>query len=187
MWLSSGLPLVGGARRAVSLLGHRYEGSIARGAWVDAANLKVGYRLLNDDGSWAVVEEVSSTPEALTAYNLKVSGYNTYFVTGNAQAEPIWVHNNCASPQYPTSYPSENLYFGTNPHAQFHSERHLIENNIDVPSTYNAIRTDLNSRSPLRPGEYRRETISVNGRTIEYRVKRLSDGRINVGTVVVLR
>lgn len=84
-----------GATAPPSSEGHVYDGSIVRGAWVDAANLKPGHRLLNDDGSWAVVEAVSSTPEALTAYNLKVSDFHTYFVTGNAQAEPVWVHNTC--------------------------------------------------------------------------------------------
>ena len=123
----------------------------------------------------------------LTAYNLKVSDFHTYFVTGDAQAEPVWVHNNCATPRYPTSYPGENLYFGTSPNSQFHTERHLIENNIDVPSAYNAIRADLNSRPQMRVGEYRRKAITVNGKTIEYAVKRLPDGRINVSRVVVPR
>ncbi len=84
-----------GAAAPPSSEGHVYNGNIARGAWVDASNLKPGYRLLNDDGSWAVVAAVSSTPEPLTAYNLKVSGFHTYFVTGNAKSEPVWVHNNC--------------------------------------------------------------------------------------------
>jgi len=76
-------------------LGHSYAGKIARGAWVDASNLKSGYRLLNDDGSWAEVQSVKVESKPLTAYNLTVRDYHTYFVTGNAGAEPVWVHNNC--------------------------------------------------------------------------------------------
>ena len=166
--------------------GHSYDGTIARGAWVDAANLQAGYRLLNDDGSWAIVAAVVSTPEPLTAYNLKVSGFHTYFVTGNATAEPVWVHNDCKTPQYPTSYPNENLYFGQHPNQQFHSERRLLENGIDVPSTYEAIRADINSRPALKTGEYRLEIITVNGRRMQYGARRLPDGKINVGRVTPL-
>ena len=56
---------------------------------MDAADLLTGDRLLNDDSSW--VEVVSS--EALRAYNLAVEGWHTYFVTANADAAPVWVHN----------------------------------------------------------------------------------------------
>lgn len=178
--------LPAGATAPVSSEGHSYDGGIARGMWVDAANLKPGYRLLNDDGSWATVVRLSSQQTPLTAYNLKVSDFHTYFVTGNAQAEPVWVHNDCNVPRHPTSYPNENLYFGQNANQQFHTERRLIENGIDVPSTYEAIRADLNSRPALQVGQYRLETITVNGRRMQYGVKKLPDGTINVGRVTPL-
>jgi hypothetical protein len=75
--------------------GHSYSGEIVRGAWVDASNLKAGYRLLNDDGSWATVTGVAVESTPLTAYNLTVEGYHTYFVTGDKDASPVWVHNTC--------------------------------------------------------------------------------------------
>ena len=75
--------------------GHSYTGDIARGAWVDASNLKAGYRLLNDDSSWAVVTAIKVEAAPLTAYNMKVSEYHTYFVTGDINANPVWVHNDC--------------------------------------------------------------------------------------------
>jgi hypothetical protein len=75
--------------------GHSYNGDITRGAWVDAANLKAGYRLLNDDGSWASVTGITVEQAPLTAYNLKVGDYHTYFVTGDTNASPVWVHNDC--------------------------------------------------------------------------------------------
>lgn len=88
-----------GASPARSSEGHRYEGAIARGAWVDASELKAGYRLLNDDGSWAVVSGVVVEQAPLTAYNLTVNGFHTYFITGNADASPVWVHNDCKNDQ----------------------------------------------------------------------------------------
>ena len=39
---------------------------------LDAADLLVGDRLLNDDGSWAEVVSSEVTPEPLRAYNLTV-------------------------------------------------------------------------------------------------------------------
>ena len=33
--------------------GHAYRGPITWGAWVDARDLEPGYRLLNDDKTWA--------------------------------------------------------------------------------------------------------------------------------------
>jgi Pretoxin HINT domain len=73
---------------------HVYDGRIARGAWVDASNLKAGYRLLNDDGSWAEVTGITVEQAPLKAYNLTIEGYHTFFVSGNAEANPVWVHNN---------------------------------------------------------------------------------------------
>ena len=35
--------------------GHSYKGSIKNGYWVDASELKAGYRLLNNDETWSVV------------------------------------------------------------------------------------------------------------------------------------
>jgi hypothetical protein len=61
----------------------------------DAANLVAGYRLLNDDASWAEVVSVSMVDEPLLAYNLTVEGFHTYFVAADAQAVPVWVHNTC--------------------------------------------------------------------------------------------
>jgi Pretoxin HINT domain len=75
--------------------GHSYNGDVARGTWVDASNLKAGYRLLNDDGSWATVTGLTVENAPLTACNMKVEGYHTYFVTGSVDANPVWVHNDC--------------------------------------------------------------------------------------------
>jgi RHS repeat-associated protein len=75
--------------------GHVYQGVITNGAWVDAADLQSGYRLLNDDGSWAEVVSVKVEAKVLQAFNLTVADYHTYFVSANEEAEPVWVHNLC--------------------------------------------------------------------------------------------
>ena len=55
----------------------------------------LNYSLLNDDSSWAVVTAINVEAAPLTAYNMKVSAYHTYFVTGDIGASPVWVHNDC--------------------------------------------------------------------------------------------
>lgn len=66
---------------------------IPNGAWVDADALRPGHRLLNDDGSWAVVEAVVIRPEPLLAFNLTVAETETYFVAGALDADTVWVQN----------------------------------------------------------------------------------------------
>lgn len=92
---------------AVALLleGHYYQGPIENGCWVDAANLKSGSRLLNDDESWAEVVSVEIENEALKAYNLTIFDYHTYFVKGADNANPVWVNNACT---VDATFPSRN-------------------------------------------------------------------------------
>lgn len=75
--------------------GHVYTGPIRDGYWVDAADLKPGYRLLNPDTTWAEVVSVEIEAKPLKAYNLTVADFHTYFVAANNNADPVWVHNNC--------------------------------------------------------------------------------------------
>jgi hypothetical protein len=60
-----------------------------------AADLQAGDRLLNDDGTWAEVIGVEIEAEPLTAFNLTVAEFHTYFVAANENASPVWVHNDC--------------------------------------------------------------------------------------------
>ena len=75
--------------------GHVYRGPIPNGFWIDAADLQAGDRLLNADQSWAVVVGVQNSTEALTAFNLTVEDFSTYFVASTETAHTVWVHNNC--------------------------------------------------------------------------------------------
>ncbi|QNK65452.1 hemagglutinin repeat-containing protein [Variovorax sp. PAMC26660] len=77
--------------------GHNYQGPILHAQWVDAANLKTGYRLLGSSGNWLEVKRIQRTSEPLRAYNLTVADFHTYFVKGEEGAEGVWVHNNCWS------------------------------------------------------------------------------------------
>ena len=76
--------------------GHVYRGDIPHSQWVDAQYLKTGYRLFNPDNTWAIVTSVQVTDEPLTAYNLTVADYHTYFVAGQQHAPAVWVHNDCS-------------------------------------------------------------------------------------------
>ncbi|WP_041715013.1 hint domain-containing protein [Acetivibrio clariflavus] len=64
------------------------------GWWKSAKNIKVGDRILTDDGE---LKEVTATivvdlQEAVRIYNLNVEDYHTYFVGGSG----LLVHNNCS-------------------------------------------------------------------------------------------
>lgn len=98
--------------------GHTYRGPISNGHWVDAADLKPGYRLLgsgphepgrtakpsaandNTPARWAEVVDVWIEQKPLKAYNLTVADWHTFFVRGpvetaNDNASAVWVHNAC--------------------------------------------------------------------------------------------
>ncbi|MEL6977359.1 MAG: DUF637 domain-containing protein [Pseudomonadota bacterium] len=83
--------------------GHVYRGPIAGGAWVDAQNLRPGDRLINADGSWAEILSSRIEQENLTAYNLSVQDYETFFVAETGWDDAVWVHN-CA-PSLPRQIP----------------------------------------------------------------------------------
>jgi len=77
--------------------GHVYAGPLAGGYWIDAADLRAGDRLLNDDSSRAEVVSSRTLAQPLRAYNLTVKDFHTYFVAANKDAAPVWVHNWCLS------------------------------------------------------------------------------------------
>ncbi|WP_307867051.1 polymorphic toxin-type HINT domain-containing protein, partial [Variovorax sp. E3] len=75
--------------------GHDYRGSIPHAQWVDAANLKAGYRLLGSSNHWLEIVGIQRTAEPFTAYNLTVEDFHTYFIKSDEGKEGVWVHNNC--------------------------------------------------------------------------------------------
>lgn len=90
-----------GSISPVSSEGHYYTGSIANGKWIDASNLKPGFRLLGANGEWAEVSMVTYQVKELLAYNISVEGFRTFFVQGNSYdiINPVWVHNSCSPNQ----------------------------------------------------------------------------------------
>ena len=76
--------------------GHHYNGEIQNAQWVDAQNLKAGYKLLSENNHWQTVKGVTIKAEKLSAYNLTVETYHTYFIKGaNSDLDGVWVHNDC--------------------------------------------------------------------------------------------
>ncbi|WP_448912314.1 polymorphic toxin-type HINT domain-containing protein [Haemophilus sputorum] len=76
--------------------GHFYKGEIQNAQWVDAQNLKAGYKLLSENNHWQTVKDVSIKAEKLSAYNLTVENDHTYFIKGaNSDSDGVWVHNDC--------------------------------------------------------------------------------------------
>ena len=76
--------------------GHHYNGEIQNAQWVDAQNLKAGYKLLSENNHWQTVKGVSIKAEKLSAYNLTVETDHTYFIKGaNSDLDGVWVHNDC--------------------------------------------------------------------------------------------
>ena len=76
--------------------GHHYNGEIQNAQWVDAQNLKAGYKLLSEHNQWQTVKSVSIKAEKLSAYNLTVETDHTYFIKGaNSDVGGVWVHNDC--------------------------------------------------------------------------------------------
>lgn len=97
----------------VSSEGHDYQGEIDNGVWIDASNLRAGYQLLSEHGTWQTVKSVSIAKEALTAYNLTVDNTHTYFVSVQGGKYGVWVHNDCANNAF-SKFKSSKLSYGSN-------------------------------------------------------------------------
>ena len=88
--------------------GHHYKGEIQNAQWVDAQNLKAGYKLLSENNHWQTVKGVTIKAEKLSAYNLTVETDHTYFIKGaNSDLDGVWVHNNCQN-----SLPADAVHTG---------------------------------------------------------------------------
>ena len=82
--------------RVPSSEGHHYNGEIQNAQWVDAQNLKAGYKLLSANNHWQTVKGITIKAEKLSAYNLTVETDHTYFIKGaNSDVDGVWVHNDC--------------------------------------------------------------------------------------------
>jgi hypothetical protein len=66
---------------------------VNRLAWIPTAHLQIGDILLSDDGQLIPVEGVADSGQQETVYNLRVSDYHTYFVSGEEWGFSVWAHN----------------------------------------------------------------------------------------------
>lgn len=63
--------------------------------WVACHDLRIGDRLLTEDGTWVAVEDMLDTGEWETVYNLRVADFHTYFVGCDEWGFSVWAHNAC--------------------------------------------------------------------------------------------
>ena len=71
----------------------------ADGEWMGAKDLKVGDMFFGMQGQCGILTATvrEEHPEGIEVFNFQVEGTHTYFVRGEgSDAEPVWVHNNCA-------------------------------------------------------------------------------------------
>lgn len=70
-----------------------YLGNIQNAYWINASDLEVGYRVLDDDGDWQTITKVVVEQVPLDSYNLEVNTDHTFFIRGLGGLDGIWVHN----------------------------------------------------------------------------------------------
>ena len=61
--------------------------------WVPLGSIRVGDRLLGEDGRWLAVEGVRDTGEYAPVYNVRVADFHTYFVGCDEWGFSVWAHN----------------------------------------------------------------------------------------------
>jgi hypothetical protein len=67
--------------------------------WVEAGKLQAGDTIAEPNGAMSTITAVRTErhPQGIAVYNFRVQDAHTYFVRAEgSQAEPVWVHNNCA-------------------------------------------------------------------------------------------
>lgn len=103
--------------------GYVYQGSIDNADWVDASNLKLGDKLLSQDGTWQTVQSIKIANQPLTAYHLTINNSHTHFVTTSGKYG-VWVHNNNVCYLLPAPMTAEQRRLSA---GKAFSSRHLVE------------------------------------------------------------
>ncbi len=77
--------------------GPTLRGTIATGRFVEVQHVEVGAWLITETGHEAEVVGKTVARAPLTAYNLTVDEFETFFVSGadNDNAPAVWVHSTC--------------------------------------------------------------------------------------------
>jgi hypothetical protein len=61
--------------------------------WVPAGMLRIGDRLLTQDGRAVPVEGVAPSGQRATVYNWRIAEYHTYYVSAAETSPSLWAHN----------------------------------------------------------------------------------------------
>ncbi len=132
-----------------TVIANRIHPFYGNGKWTQAENLKAGDNLLSENGQTQTVQSVTIKRKPLTAYNLTVADWHTYFVKGkNGVAEAVWVHNDC-----PTIYKRPN-------NATTKAQRESVQGKpcVDCGNTANKMVAD--HKKPLVEEHYETGTIN---------------------------
>lgn len=87
-----------------TLIANTIHPFFVNGKWIEAGSLKAGDTLQAENGKQQTVQFVEIKNEALTAYNLTVQDFHTYFVKGRgAEIDAVWVHNECDTVSKPVT------------------------------------------------------------------------------------
>ncbi|WP_410472362.1 polymorphic toxin-type HINT domain-containing protein [Faucicola mancuniensis] len=136
-------------------IGKEYHGDIKNAYWINAGDLKKGYKVLGSNGEWQVISEVYTVKTPLNSYNLEVNTDHTFFVKGIGGLDGVWVHNkNCFTAH------------GDNPTVE------IIDGHQVTYSDYQ-IGLDLNKQPIMK----RIPTITQDGKIIEVAIK---DGKAEI-------
>lgn len=78
----------------------------------------------------------------------------------------------------------ERVFIGLTEQAAAHSFRHVISRGLSVNAVRNRVLGDARSvLYRLRPGQTLTRTVNVGGKKVEYRLHRLADGRVSIGSI----
>ena len=96
-----------------TVIANRIHPFYSNGKWIQAGRLKKGDMLLSENGQTQTVQTVTIKRQPLTAYNLTVADWHTYFVKGkNGEAEAVWVHNDCPYGAKPSERYNRQAHYG---------------------------------------------------------------------------
>lgn len=139
----------------------------ANGKWIPSGSLKTGDVLLSENGAAQTVQSVETKAEKLTAYNLTVANFHTYFVKGaESGADAVWVHNDCDPADRPDA-PKKEVVTTT------------LGNQIDITPSANHSRSPDGVVPPL-VGQLPNSSVDIYGRDGTFVTRRFYDKNGNI-------
>ena len=153
--------------KAQTLIANTIHPFYANGKWIPSGSLKTGDVLLSENGAAQTVQSVETKDEALTAYNLTVADFHTYFVKENGSgADAVWVHNDCDPADRPDA-PKKEVVTTT------------LGNQIDITPSANHSRSPDGVVPPL-VGQLPNSSVDIYGRDGTFVTRRFYDENGNI-------